>query len=129
MKKNVLIILLAFGFGAIQGFGGGGLPFSKDLISIEDAKVLLAFGGIGGFIIGMPLMSKMNKEKFSPIAYFAAVVFFLSIGIPQIIMNLERGEFISISMSSAFFTSIGIGMLIGGGLGYFFGKESSIDTN
>ena len=110
-------VLIGIGVGILIGLpqGFSDLPNFPEPPIVPDTLYLIAgFGFIGGFLIGVHLLSRANPSPRRHVAYAFLLAFTFSIGIPNIVRHFNGHLIESTSMSAAFFVSIGLAMLIGG---------------
>ena len=114
LSKEVIIGIFA---GLVLGIPQGMRDFpmlNDNLNTPEKLGGIVALGFIAGLFIGMHLLSRANPEpkKHGGFAFF--MVSALSIGIPTIVRHYNVDLSQSINMPAAFFTSIGLAMILGG---------------
>ena len=124
MKKYQEIIV-----GTIAGLviclprGMRDLPGLPTNIASERWQSFAVFGGVAGLVLGMSMLSRAKDKEWKHGGFMFFVVGAFSIGIPTIARHYTGSLSDSMNMQSTFFTSIGIGMLIGGGLSLIASKK------
>ena len=124
VSKEVIIGTIA---GLVMGIPQGlrDIPnLSNNLNSPDKWGGIAGFGFVAGLFLGMHLLSRANSEpkKHALFAFF--MVGTLSIGIPTIIRHFNGALLQSINMPAAFFTSIGLAMVVGGVLSGIASKRT-----
>jgi len=114
VSKEVIIGTIV---GLVMGIPQGlrDIPnLSDNLNSPDKWGGIAGFGFVGGFFIGMHLLSRANSEPKKHAVYAFFMVGTLSIGIPTIVRHYNGDLLQSVNAPAAFFVSIGLAMILGG---------------
>ncbi len=118
-------------FGVIAGLALGLPQGMRDIsalsttgLPIESIYTIGIFGSIGGFILGYLFSVQTDDKKPIINGYFFFLVGTLSIGVPTVARYYDGDIFDNLTMPGLFFTSIGLSMILGGGIRYVFGNRT-----